>query len=109
MDNKLYKAFGVATRNNITKTIVATDLVARLKQYSKDGFKGIELVETPSPMNKLDGFNWLKTQAIYADASAKEAIDAKLADLTKLAKSGEVKVQAKAPVAKVSTTVKEVA
>ena len=104
MDNKLYKAFGVATRNNITKTIVATDLVARLKQYSKDGFVGIELAETPSPMNKLDGFNWLKTQAIYADASAKEAIDTKLNELTKLAKSGEVKVQAKAPKAVAQTT-----
>jgi hypothetical protein len=41
---------------------------------------------------------------VYSNPVAKEAIDTKLNEIAKLAKAGEVKVQAKAPKAVVQTT-----
>ena len=105
---KLFTSFGITTRNGQTKVRFGNDMVARIKIFAKEGYT-VDFVELPNAMSKLDALIYSKSQPIYAKPEAKEIIDSKIDEKTKLAKSGEVKVQAKAPVAKVSTPAKVVA
>lgn len=96
---KLFTSFGITTRNNQTKVRFGNDIVARIKIFAKEGYT-VDFVELPSPMTKLDALIYAKSQPIYSNPSAKEIIDSKIDEKTKQAKSGEVKVQAKAPAVK---------
>ena len=104
MDNKIYSAVGITTRNNITKVRFGNDMVARIKIFAKQGDTVVDFSELPKAMTKYDGLVWLQTQPVYSNPVAKEAIDTKLNEIAKLAKAGEVKVQAKAPKAVAQTT-----
>jgi hypothetical protein len=66
--------------------------VARIKILNKAGCTAINLVELPSPMTKLQALQYLTEQGVAGDAGY--AVANKLAEKSKIAKRGEVKVKA---------------
>jgi hypothetical protein len=99
---KLFTSFGITTRNGQTKVRFGNDMVARIKIFAKEGYT-VDFVELPNAMTKVDALVYAKSLPIYAKPEAKEIIDSKIDEKTKLAKAGEVKVQAKAPKAQTQT------
>jgi hypothetical protein len=91
---KLFTVAGTATNpNGTTKARFANDLVARVKILNKAGCTAINLVELPSPMTKLQALQYLTEQGVVA-GDAGYAVANKLAEKTKIAKKGEVKIKA---------------
>jgi hypothetical protein len=90
---KLFTVAGTATNADGTvKARFANDLVARIKILNKAGCTDINLQELPSAMTKLQALQFLQEQGQTGDAGY--AVANKLAEKTKLAKRGEVKVKA---------------
>jgi hypothetical protein len=93
------KTFTVAgTAKNADGTVkarFANDLVARIKILNKAGCTDINLVELPHAMTKLECLQYLTQQGI-TEGDAGFAVANKLAEKSKIAKKGEVKVQASA-------------
>jgi len=93
--DKLFTVAGTATNADGTvKARFANDLVARIKILNKAGCTSINLMELPSAMTKLQALQYLTEQGVTGDAGY--AVANKLAEKTKLAKKGEVKVKAPA-------------
>ena len=90
--DKLFTVAGTATQNGVTKARFANDLVARIKILNKAGCTDINLVELPQAMTKLQALQYLQEQGLSGDAGY--AVANKLAEKTKIAKKGEVKVKA---------------
>ena len=91
--DKLFTVAGTATNpNGTTKARFANDLVARIKILNKAGCTGINLMELPSAMTKLQALQYLTEQGVTGDAGY--AVANKLAEKSKIAKRGEVKVKA---------------
>ena len=91
--DKLFTVAGTATNpNGTTKARFANDLVARIKILNKAGCTAINLVELPTAMTKLQALQYLTEQGVAGDAGY--AVANKLAEKTKIAKKGEVKVKA---------------
>jgi hypothetical protein len=91
---KLFTVAGTATNPNGTvKARFANDLVARIKILNKAGCTNINLIELPSPMTKLQALQHLQSVGI-TEGDAGYAVANKLAEKTKIAKKGEVKVKA---------------
>jgi len=91
--DKLFTVAGTATNpNGTTKARFANDLVARIKILNKAGCTAINLVELPTPMTKLQALQYLTEQGVAGDAGY--AVANKLAEKSKIAKRGEVKVKA---------------
>lgn len=95
---KMYTVAGTASHKGVTKTRFANDLVARIKILTKAGCTDINLVELPKPMTKLEALQHLQTLG-FKDGDAGFAVSNKLAEKTRDAKRGEVKVQATKPAA----------
>ena len=95
---KLFTVAGTAKNSDGTvKARFANDLVARIKILNKAGCTDINLVELPRAMTKLEALQHL-TELGITEGDAGYAVANKLAEKAKLAKKGEVKVQAtKAP------------
>ena len=90
---KLFTVAGTATNSNgTTKARFANDLVARIKILNKAGCTDINLMELPSAMTKLQALQYLTEQGVAGDAGY--AVANKLAEKSKIAKRGEVKVKA---------------
>ena len=90
---KLFTVVGTATNADGTvKARFANDLVARIKILNKAGCTNINLQELPQAMTKLQALQYLTEQGVAGDAGY--AVASKLAEKTKLAKKGEVKVKA---------------
>jgi len=90
-NEKTFTVAGTAINADGTaKARFANDLVARIKILNKAGCIDINLVELPRAMTKLEALQHLQTLGITGDASY--AVANKLAEKTKLAKKGEVKV-----------------
>jgi hypothetical protein len=90
---KLFTVAGTATNPNGTvKARFANDLVARIKILNKAGCTDINLMELPRAMTKLEALQHLQSLGQTGDAGY--AVANKLAEKTKLAKKGEVKVKA---------------
>ena len=88
---KLFTVAGTATNpDGTTKARFANDLVARIKILNKAGCTDINLVELPKAMTKLEALQYLQAQNPTGDAGY--AVANKLAEKTKIAKRGEVKV-----------------
>jgi len=88
---KLFTVAGTATNADGTvKARFANDLVARIKILNKAGCTNINLVELPSAMTKLQALQYLTEQGVTGDAGY--AVANKLAEKTKIAKKGEIKV-----------------
>ena len=91
---KTFTVAGTATNADGTaKARFANDLVARIKILNKAGCTNINLVELPSPMTKLQALQHLQSLGI-TQGDAGYAVANKLAEKTKIAKKGEVKVKA---------------
>jgi hypothetical protein len=107
MTEKLFTVAGTATNaDGTTKARFANDLVARIKILNKAKCTAINLVELPSPMTKLQALQFLQdTQGYTGDASY--AVANKLAEKTKVAKKGEVKISAKSAKPSKSTVTAE--
>jgi len=95
---KLFTIAGTATQHGVTKARFANDLVARIKILNKNGCTDINLVELPKPMTKLQALQYLQEQGATGDAGY--AVANKLAEKTKIAKKGEIKVSTKQATAK---------
>ena len=90
---KLFTEAGTATNADGTvKARFANDLVARIKILNKAGCTDINLVELPSAMTKLQALQYLTEQGVTGDAGY--AVANKLAEKTRIAKKGEIKVKA---------------
>lgn len=90
---KLFTVAGTAKNPNGTvKARFANDLVARIKILNKAGCTDINLIELPRAMTKLEALQHLQTLGQTGDAGY--AVANKLAEKTKVAKRGEVKVKA---------------
>jgi len=92
--DKLFTVAGTATNpDGTTKVRFANDLVARVKILTKAGCTNIELIELPEPMTKLAALEYLQAQRKSGDEGY--VIANKLAEKTKVAKKGEVRVTLK--------------
>jgi len=92
--DKLFTVAGTATNpNGQVKARFANDLVARIKILNKAGCTNINLMELPTAMTKLQALQYLTEQGVTA-GDAGYAVANKLAEKTKIAKKGEVKVKA---------------
>jgi len=90
---KLFTVAGTAKNPNGTvKARFANDLVARIKILNKAGCTDINLIELPKAMTKLEALQHLQSLGQSGDAGY--AVANKLAEKTKIAKKGEVKVKA---------------
>ncbi len=102
---KLFTVAGTAKNADGTvKARFANDLVARIKILNKAGCTDINLVELPRAMTKLEALQYLTEQGI-TEGDAGYAVANKLAEKSKLAKRGEVKVQATKPAKKATKSV----
>jgi len=90
---KLFTVAGTATQHGTTKVRFANDLVARIKILNKAGCTAINLIELPKAMTKLEALQHLQSVGI-TEGDAGYAVANKLAEKTKIAKKGEVKVKA---------------
>ena len=91
---KTFTVAGTATNADGTvKVRFANDLVARIKILNKNKCTGINLVELPKAMSKLEALQHLQTLGITA-GDAGFAVANKLAEKSKTAKKGEVIVKA---------------
>jgi hypothetical protein len=96
-ESKLFTVAGTATNpDGTTKARFANDLVARIKILNKSGCTNINLMELPQPMTKLQALQYLTDQG-HTEGDAGYAVSAKLAEKSKIAKKGEVKVKAETP------------
>ena len=91
--DKLFTVAGTATHKGVTKVRFANDLVARIKILSKAGATDVNLVELPRAMTKLEALQYLTEQGI-TEGDAGYAVANKLAEKSKIAKKGEVRVKA---------------
>jgi len=90
---KTFTVAGTATNADGTaKARFANDLVARIKILNKAGCTDINLIELPKPMTKLEALQHLQSLGQTGDAGY--AVANKLAEKTKVAKKGEIKVKA---------------
>jgi uncharacterized protein YoaH (UPF0181 family) len=106
---KLFTVAGTATNpDGTTKARFANDLVARIKILNKAGCTGINLTELPTAMTKLEALQYLQQQGI-TEGEAGYAVANKLAEKTKVAKRGEVKVKATGVKAKAKIATPELA
>ena len=97
-NEKTFTVAGTATNADGTaKARFANDMVARVKILNKAGCTNINLVELPRAMTKLEALQHLQSLGI-TDGEAGFAVANKLAEKSKIAKKGEVKVQASAGV-----------
>ena len=96
-NEKLFTVAGTATNPDGTvKARFANDLVARIKILNKAGCTNINLVELPRAMTKLEALQHLQGMGI-TEGDAGYAVANKLAEKTRVAKKGEVKVKAVKP------------
>lgn len=110
--DKLFTVAGTAKNPDGTvKVRFANDLVARIKILNKAGCTDINLVELPQAMTKLAALQHLQTLGM-TEGDAGFAVSNKLAEKSKIAKKGEVKVQAgkgtKAKASKSTVTAQDV-
>jgi hypothetical protein len=93
MAKQTFKVAGMTTNNGNTKVRFTDDMVRRIKQFTKGGASRIDLVELPSEMTKIEALNYLATHADFQSPSDQATIADSLADKTKEASKGTVKVK----------------
>jgi hypothetical protein len=107
-NEKTFSVAGTATNpDGTTKARFANDLVARIKILNKAGCTDINLLELPHAMTKLQALQYLQTQGI-TEGDAGFVVANKLAEKSKVAKKGEVKVKASKPAPKTKGAKKDV-
>lgn len=103
--DKLFSVAGTARNADGTvKVRFANDLVSRIKILNNAGCTDINLVELPKGMTKLEAVQYLQNRGDFSNGDAGFAVQTKLAEKTRVAKKGELKVAATS--AKVSAKTK---
>ena len=97
MANQTFKVAGITTHGTNTKVRFTDDMVRRIKQFSKGGASRIDLVELPTEMTKLEALKYIATLPEFASAADQATISDTLADKTKEATKGTLKVKATKP------------
>ena len=87
----LFTVAGTSNRQGEVKVRFANDLVSRIKALHRAGHTDVNLIELPKPMTKLEALQHLQSVGI-TQGDAGYAIASKVAEKTKAAKRGEVKV-----------------
>ena len=102
----LFTVAGTSNRQGEVKVRFANDLVSRIKALHRAGHTDVNLVELPQPMTKLEALQYLQAQGI-TQGDAGYAVASKVAEKTKAAKKGELKVAGTAikPTAKAGKSV----
>lgn len=99
---KQFTVAGTATNpDGTTKVRFANDMVSRIKILTKAKCTNINLVQLPNAMTKLEALEYLHANG-FTDGDAGVAVSTKIAEKSKAAKAGAVKVtlgkgSAKAP------------
>lgn len=101
--DKQFNVIGVSTLNGDTKMRFANDTM-RIKILAKNGHTGIQLIELPESMTKVEAVKSIKDLPEFADQAAQDAIAEYLAKNDKTAKV-IVKKAVKAAVVKKSAKV----
>ncbi len=91
--NQTFKVAGITIHNGNAKVRFTDDMVRRIKQFTKGGATRVDFVELPSEMTKVDALKYLATLPEFASPSDQATIADTLADKTKEASKGEVKVK----------------
>jgi hypothetical protein len=92
--NQTFKVAGITVHNGNAKVRFTDDMVRRIKQFTKGGASRVDFVELPSEMTKVEALKYLATLPEFASPSDQATIADTLADKTKEASKGEVKVKA---------------
>jgi len=93
MANQSFKVAGITAHGTSIKVRFTDDLVRRVKQFSKGGASRIDLMELPSAMSKLEALAYLQAHADFQSQSDQATISDAIADRTKEANKGIVKVK----------------
>jgi hypothetical protein len=93
MAKQTFKVAGMTTNNGNTKVRFTDDMVRRIKQFTKGGHTRVDFVDLPSEMNKIEALNYLATHADFQSPADQATIADTLADKTKEANKGTVKVK----------------
>ena len=93
MAKQTFKVAGITTHNGNTKVRFTDDMVRRIKQFTKGGASRIDLIELPTEMDKIEALNYLAAHADFQSPSDQATISDSLADKTKEASKGTVKVK----------------
>ena len=93
MAKQTFKVAGITTHNGNTKVRFTDDMVRRIKQFTKGGASRIDLVELPSEMDKVEALKYLAAHADFQSPGDQATIADSLADKTKEASKGTVKVK----------------
>jgi hypothetical protein len=88
MTNKTFKVAGITTHGDSSKVRFTSDLIRRVKQFSKGGASRVDLIELPSEMTKVEALRYMLTHELFQSASDQATIHDSLEDRTK-----EVKVK----------------
>ena len=91
MTQSLFTVAGTSNRQGEVKVRFANDLVSRIKALHRAGHTDVNLIELPKPMTKLEALQHLQSVGI-TQGDAGYAVASKVAEKTKAAKRGEVKV-----------------
>ena len=93
MAKQTFKVAGMTTNNGNTKVRFTDDMVRRIKQFTKGGHTRVDFVDLPSEMTKIEALNYLATHANFQSPADQATIADTLADKTKEASKGTVKVK----------------
>jgi hypothetical protein len=95
--SKLFTVAGTAKNaSGVTTVRFANDLVSRVKCLSKGTSTDVNLLELPHPMTKLQACQYLAANG-FTEGDVGFVVASKVAQYSKEAKRGEVKVAAKTP------------
>jgi len=95
--NQTFKVAGITIHNGNAKVRFTDDMVRRIKQFTKGGATRVDFVELPSEMTKVEALKYIATLPEFANPSDQATIADTLADKTKEANKGEVKVKKTKP------------
>ena len=94
MAKETFKIAGMTTNNGNAKVRFTDDMVRRIKQFTKGGHTNVNFIELPSEMTKIEALKYLATHPDFQSPADQATIADTLADKTKEATKGEVKVKA---------------
>jgi len=93
MSKQTFKVAGITTHNGNSKVRFTDDLTRRVKQFSKGGATRIDLLELPKEMTKVEALQHIATLEQFKSAEDQALISDAIADRTKEASKGAVKVK----------------
>ena len=94
---QIFKVAGITVHNGNAKVRFTDDMVRRVKQFTKGGATRCDFIELPSEMTKVEALEYMAKHVDFQSAEDQATISDTLADKTKEANKGTVKVKATKP------------